>query len=120
MSRVLNKHMQARRCAVPIGRGPNWANPFRIGPDCNRPAPPFSAVENVSRRMTAAACRHVSSARAPLTEGGRLVTITGADFGPEIPAWRETFVRLQERGVTVRANLPDRDPVERIGQQENV
>ncbi|MBN9562504.1 MAG: strawberry notch family protein [Alphaproteobacteria bacterium] len=63
--------------------------------------PPFSAMANVDRRMTDAAYRHVASALARLTEGGRLVTITGANFGPEAPAWRDAFIRLQERGRIV-------------------
>jgi predicted RNA methylase len=63
--------------------------------------PPFSAVANVDRRMVDAAYRHVASALARLAEGGRLVTITGANFGPETPAWRDSFVRLQERGSVV-------------------
>ncbi|MFX4639384.1 hypothetical protein ABTA98_19405, partial [Acinetobacter baumannii] len=33
-----------------------------------------------------------------LGDGGRLVAITGASFAPDNPAWREAFVRLQERG----------------------
>jgi len=48
-----------------------------------------------------AACRHVAAALARLADGGRLVTITGANFGPEQPAWRDTFVRLQGRGRVV-------------------
>nr|WP_246756377.1 strawberry notch family protein [Bradyrhizobium neotropicale] len=63
--------------------------------------PPFSAMVNVSGRMTDAAYRHVASALARLADGGRLVTITGANFGPETPAWRQAFVRLQERGRIV-------------------
>ncbi|MCA1457043.1 strawberry notch family protein [Bradyrhizobium sp. BRP22] len=63
--------------------------------------PPFSAMANVSGRMADAAYRHVASALARLADGGRLVTITGASFGPETPAWREAFVRLQERGRIV-------------------
>ena len=63
--------------------------------------PPFSAVANVDRLMVDAAYRHVASALARLAEGGRLVTITGANFGPETPAWRDSFVRLQERGSVV-------------------
>ena len=34
-------------------------------------------------------------------EGGRLVAITGANFAPDNPAWRDAFVRLQERGRVV-------------------
>lgn len=63
--------------------------------------PPFSVMANVSGRMADAAARHVASALARLADGGRLVTITGANFGPEQPAWRDAFVRLQERGRVV-------------------
>ena len=63
--------------------------------------PPFSAMANVDRRMADAAYRHVASALARLTDGGRLVAITGANFGPEMPAWRDAFIRLQERGRVV-------------------
>jgi predicted RNA methylase len=63
--------------------------------------PPFSAMANVSGRMTDAAYRHVASALARLADGGRLVAITGANFGPETPAWRDAFMRLQERGTVV-------------------
>ncbi len=63
--------------------------------------PPFSAMANVSGRMADAAYRHVASALARLADGGRLVAITGANFGPETPAWRDAFVRLQERGTVV-------------------
>jgi hypothetical protein len=35
---------------------------------------------------------------ARLAEGGRLVAITGANLSPDNPAWREEFIRLQERG----------------------
>ena len=63
--------------------------------------PPFSAMANVTGRMADAAYRHIASALARLTEGGRLVTITGANFGPDHPDWREAFVRLQQRGRVV-------------------
>lgn len=63
--------------------------------------PPFSAVANVSGRMADAAYRHVASALARLAPHGRLVAITGANFGPEAPAWRGAFTRLQERGRVV-------------------
>jgi hypothetical protein len=33
--------------------------------------------------------------------GGRLVTITGASFAPDNPAWRDAFTRLQARGRVV-------------------
>jgi predicted RNA methylase len=63
--------------------------------------PPFSVTTNVERRMADAAFRHVASALARLAPGGRLVAITGANFGPDLPAWRDAFVRLQERGRVV-------------------
>ncbi len=63
--------------------------------------PPFSAMANVAGRMADTACRHIASALARLADGGRLVAITGANFGPDTPAWRDAFVRLQERGRIV-------------------
>ena len=63
--------------------------------------PPFSVMANVTGRMAAAAYRHVASALARLAEGGRLVTITGASFAPEAPAWRTAFTGLQEHGRVV-------------------
>jgi len=63
--------------------------------------PPFSAVAHVDGRMADAALRHVASALARLADGGRLVTITGANVAPDHPAWCEAFMRLQERGRVV-------------------
>ncbi|KLK91937.1 methylase [Microvirga vignae] len=63
--------------------------------------PPFSVMANVTGRMANAAYRHVASALARLADGGRLVAITGASFSPELPAWRDAFVRLQARGRVV-------------------
>ncbi|MCX5518566.1 strawberry notch family protein [Kaistia defluvii] len=63
--------------------------------------PPFSAMVHVEGRMADAAFRHIASALARLAPGGRLVTITGANFGPEAPAWASAFARLQERGRVV-------------------
>ena len=60
--------------------------------------PPFSAAIHVDRQMREAALRHVGSALARLPEGGRLVTITGANVAPDNPAWTEAFMRLQEQG----------------------
>ena len=68
--------------------------------------PPFSAIANVSGKGQDAALRHIASALARLAPGGRLVTIASAAFGPEMPAWRHEFVRLQERGrVTFSAAI---------------
>ncbi len=63
--------------------------------------PPFSAVAHVQGRMADAALRHIGSALARLADGGRLVAITGANFAPDAPAWRDAYVRLQERGRVV-------------------
>lgn len=63
--------------------------------------PPFSAMANVAGRMADTAYRHIASALARLADGGRLVAITGANFSPDAPAWRDAFARLQERGRIV-------------------
>ena len=63
--------------------------------------PPFSAAVHVDRQMADAALRHVGSALARLPEGGRLVTITGANVAPDNPAWTDSFMRLQEQGRVV-------------------
>jgi hypothetical protein len=60
--------------------------------------PPFSVAANVDTRVSDAAFRHVSSALARLAPGGRLVAITGASLSPDIPGWRDAFIRLQEHG----------------------
>ena len=63
--------------------------------------PPFSAMANVEGRMADTTYRHVASALARLAPGGRLVTITGAGFAPDNPAWKDAFIRLQARGRVV-------------------
>ena len=63
--------------------------------------PPFSVGAHVEGRVADAALRHVGSALARLAPGGRLVAITGAGLAPDSPAWRDAFVRLQERGRVV-------------------
>jgi hypothetical protein len=63
--------------------------------------PPFSVMANVDRKMSDAVARHITSALARLAPGGRLVTITGANFAPDRPAWRETFIALQQDATLV-------------------
>jgi predicted RNA methylase len=63
--------------------------------------PPFSASQHVDGRFAEAAMRHLASALARLAEGGRLVAITRHNVGPDQPAWREAFVRLQQKGRVV-------------------
>ncbi len=63
--------------------------------------PPFSVAAHVEGRVRDAAFQHVASAFARLADGGRLVTITGANLAPDAPAWRERFIRLQVRGRVV-------------------
>jgi len=60
--------------------------------------PPFSAMAHVAGRVQDAGFRHIASALNRLAPGGRLVAITGANVGPELPDWRDAFTRLQERG----------------------
>ncbi|MCA2411440.1 bifunctional class I SAM-dependent methyltransferase/DEAD/DEAH box helicase [Rhizobium leguminosarum] len=61
--------------------------------------PPFSAGVHVEGRVADAGWRHLTSAFARLAPGGRLVAITGASLSPDNPAWRDVFVRLQEKGT---------------------
>ncbi|MBL4929502.1 strawberry notch family protein [Fuscibacter oryzae] len=63
--------------------------------------PPFSAMANVTGKVQDAAFRHIASALSRLAPGGRLVTITGAGFGPDMPAWRDAYVGLQARARVV-------------------
>jgi predicted RNA methylase len=63
--------------------------------------PPFSVAAHVDGRVADAAYRHIASALAHLTDGGRLVAITGADLSPDNPMWRDGFRRLQERNRLV-------------------
>ncbi|WP_342713453.1 strawberry notch family protein [Bradyrhizobium sp. B124] len=79
--------------------------------------PPFSAMPNVDQRMSDAALRHIGSALARLCDGGRLVAITGATFAPDNPAWRDGFVRLQERGRVVFSAAADGAIYARHGTQ---
>ncbi|MBB3862540.1 putative RNA methylase [Novosphingobium hassiacum] len=70
-------------------------------PSCIVMNPPFSAALHVETRVTDAAFRHLSSAVARLGVGGRLVAITGANCAPDQKAWRDGFIRLQERSRVV-------------------
>ncbi len=63
--------------------------------------PPFSVAANVDVRTTEATSRHLRSALARLTPGGRLVAITGVGFAPDASAWADTFTRLTERAHLV-------------------
>src|SRR6266446_4667644 len=63
--------------------------------------PPFSASPNVEGRFAEATVRHVGSALARLADGGRLVAVAGHNVGPDQPAWRESFIRLQQKGRVV-------------------
>ncbi|MDG4576595.1 MAG: strawberry notch family protein [Defluviicoccus sp.] len=63
--------------------------------------PPFSAMAHVAGRVQDTGFRHIASALHRLAPGGRLVGITGANVGPDMPDWRDAFARLQERGRVV-------------------
>jgi hypothetical protein len=60
--------------------------------------PSFSTSPTMTRTSPTVAGRHVFSALNRLADGGRLVTITGRNFAPDSPKWREAFVRLQGIG----------------------
>ena len=77
--------------------------------------PPFSAMANVTGKVPDAGCRHIASALARLAPRGRLVTITAAGFGPDMPAWRDAFVRLQEGGQVVFSSAIDGSVYSRHG-----
>jgi predicted RNA methylase len=70
-------------------------------PSCIIMNPPFSAALNVEARVADAAIRHLSSAVARLADGGRLVAITGANCAPDHKAWRDGFVRMQNKARVV-------------------
>ena len=70
-------------------------------PSCIVMNPPFSAALHVETRVADAAFRHLSSAVARLADGGRLVAITGANCAPDNKAWRDGFVRLQDKARVV-------------------
>ena len=72
-----------------------------IVPSCIVMNPPFSTALNVETRVADAAFRHLSSAIARLAESGRLVAITGANCAPDHKAWREGFIRLQDKAHVV-------------------
>ncbi|MBF0248000.1 MAG: strawberry notch family protein, partial [Alphaproteobacteria bacterium] len=63
--------------------------------------PPFSTSPTMAGTSPAVAGRHVFSALRRLAEGGRLAVITGRNFAPDSPKWREAFVRLQGIGRVV-------------------
>ena len=63
--------------------------------------PPFTVGAYVDGRVADAAWRHMSSAFARLSTGGRLVAITGTGLSPENPKWRPAFERLQQQGRIV-------------------
>ena len=63
--------------------------------------PPFSTALHVETPVADAAFRHLSSAISRLADGGRLVAITGANCAADHKAWRDGFIRLQERARVV-------------------
>src|SRR5260221_654981 len=77
--------------------------------------PPFSVAAHVEGRVADAALRHVSSALMRLAVGGRLVAITGASLSPDNPSWRDSLVRLQERGRVVVSAAVDGRVFDRHG-----
>lgn len=72
-----------------------------VVPSCIIMNPPFSAALNVEARVADTAIRHLSSAVARLSDGGRLVAITGANCAPDHKAWRDGFIRMQDKARVV-------------------
>lgn len=67
--------------------------------------PPFSASLRSFKRSSDVTARHIGTALARLQPGGRLVTITGANFSPYAGTWKNVFVRWQ-RTANVRLSIP--------------
>ena len=72
-----------------------------VVPSCIIMNPPFSAALNVEARVADAAIRHLASAVARLSDGGRLVAITGANRAPDHKGWRDGFIRMQGKARVV-------------------
>ena len=63
--------------------------------------PPFSAAPKVDGRYKSATVRHVRSALQRMAPKGRLIAVTGSNFSPAAPAWRDAFIELQTIGRVV-------------------
>jgi len=70
-------------------------------PERRADEPAVFGSPKVEGRFAEAAIRHIGSALTRLAEGGPLVAITGHNIGPDQRAWREAFVRLQQKGRIV-------------------
>jgi len=58
--------------------------------------PPFSRSPGMKKTRGEAILKHLRSALLRLSPGGRMVIITGENFKPTSPSWRDHFVELQE------------------------
>jgi hypothetical protein len=78
-----------------------------LGPDIKPTVvlmnPPFSVSPQVAPRVTGVAAKHIVSAFARLSDGGRLVAITPASLDLGAPKWRETFATIGPAQVVVSA-----------------
>jgi predicted RNA methylase len=63
--------------------------------------PPFSASPRMAKRNQFATLKHLGSALARLSQGGRLVAITADWFSPLSHEWRDSFVNLQNTAKVV-------------------
>ncbi|ACK70911.1 putative methylase/helicase [Gloeothece citriformis PCC 7424] len=63
--------------------------------------PPFTASPKMAKRNQFATLKHLSSALARLSQGGRLVIITANWFSPLNPQWRDSFIKLQQSAKVV-------------------
>ncbi|WP_013320603.1 bifunctional class I SAM-dependent methyltransferase/DEAD/DEAH box helicase [Gloeothece verrucosa] len=58
--------------------------------------PPFTASPKMAKRNQFATLKHLGSALARLSKGGRLVVITANWFSPLNSQWRDSFIKLQQ------------------------
>ncbi|WP_013321084.1 bifunctional class I SAM-dependent methyltransferase/DEAD/DEAH box helicase [Gloeothece verrucosa] len=63
--------------------------------------PPFTASPKMAKRNQFATLKHLGSALARLSRGGRLVVITANWFSPLNPQWRDSFIKLQQSAKVV-------------------
>jgi hypothetical protein len=108
---VLNELADTRADLLTFSSRP-FPSPLRRGPDRRSPRSRRRAQRRADEpailgdgqcrrphcRRRISPCRLGAGASRP---GGRLVAITGANFAPDNLAWRDAFVRLQERGRIV-------------------
>lgn len=79
--------------------------PYEKTPQVVLMNPPFSTSPRFQSKSMEVTQRHIGSAFARLSPGGRLVAITGHSFAPRSSRWQSVFTGWQKTG-TVRLSLP--------------